>query len=220
MSLVCPPSWWQQAQATNRPTRAPSHGHLPECRLYRVGSGPTQLFLGALPGWGGGGPVGFCCFYTNRCIMGAPLAQGKALEGTDRHSGKHVTHRTRVASPCLGTCNTAQFTQEYAPNRTHCSEHVWLLHTSDAQHSARMWHLEACTYIASLPTGTTNMHSGPEHTLTHRACVWRWHAEPGNIAGHTQGTCMHTHMQSSAHTSGTCMHRDMQFAVHTGKGGW
>lgn len=64
------------------------------------------------------------------------------------------------------------------------------------------------------------MHAGPEHTLTHRACVWRLHAEPGNTAGHTQGTCMHKHMQSSAHTSGTCMHRDLHFAVHTGKWGW
>lgn len=134
VSLVCPSSWWQHAQATNHPTRAQSHRHFPGCRLYHAASGPAQLSLGTVPGWGGGGSVHFCCFYTSRCNMGAPLAQGKALMGIDRHSGKHVTHCTRVASPCLGTCNTAEFTPEHAPNIPHCSAHMWLLHTSDSQH--------------------------------------------------------------------------------------
>ena len=141
VSLVCPPSWWQHAQATNHRSRVLSHGHLPEYRLYHVGSGPTQLFLGTLPGWGGGGSVRFYCLYTNICNMGAPLAQGKALEGIDRRSGKHVTHCTRVAYPCLGTCNIAELTPEYAPNIPRCSVHMWFLHTSDAQHSAHMWRL-------------------------------------------------------------------------------
>lgn len=35
---------------------------------------------------------------------------------------------------------------------------------------------------------------------------------------HTQGTCMHKHVQSSAHTNGTCMHKDMQFVAHMGEG--
>lgn len=134
VSLVCPSSWWQHAQATNHPTRAQSHRHFPGCRLYHAASGPAQLSLGTVPGWGGGGSVHFCCFYTSRCNMGAPLAQGKALMGIDRHSGKHVTHCTRVASPCLGTCNIAEFTPEHAPNIPHCSAHMWLLHTSDSQH--------------------------------------------------------------------------------------
>lgn len=62
-------------------TRALSHGQLSRYRLSHVGLGSTQLFLGTVPGWGGS--VHLCGFYTNRCNMGAPLAQRKALVGEE-----------------------------------------------------------------------------------------------------------------------------------------
>lgn len=49
--------------------------------LSHVGLGSTQLFPGTVPGWGGS--VHLCGFYTNRCNMGAPLAQRKALVGEE-----------------------------------------------------------------------------------------------------------------------------------------
>lgn len=117
VSPVSPPSWWLHDQATNSLTRALSRGHLSGYCLSRVGLGSTQLFLGTVPGWGGS--VHLCGFYTNRCNMGAPLAQRKALVGEETW-GKHVTYCTRVASPCLETYNIT------AMNTRICSKHATL----------------------------------------------------------------------------------------------
>lgn len=86
--------------------------------------------------------VHFCCLYTNRCTMGAPLAQEKSLVGIDRHSGKHVTHCTRIVFPCLETCNIAVYTR-VCTNIPHCSVCVWLLlkETQGTQHTSDSWKL-------------------------------------------------------------------------------
>lgn len=45
-----------------------------------------------------------------------------------------------------------------------CGSYVQVTHS--AEHICGI-----CKHIAFLPTGTSNMYSGPEHMLTHHACV-------------------------------------------------
>lgn len=80
VSLVCPPSWWQHAQAT-KPDQGPEPWHLPGYCLNHVGSGPTPLSLGTVPGWGGGGSVHFCCFYSKQMQHGGAPGTGRGTCG-------------------------------------------------------------------------------------------------------------------------------------------
>lgn len=81
VSLVCPSSWWQHAQATNCLTRALSHGHLPRYHLNHVGSGPTQLSLGIMPGWGGGWVCTFLLLLHKQMQHGGAPGTGKGTCG-------------------------------------------------------------------------------------------------------------------------------------------
>lgn len=105
-----------------------------------------------------------------------------------RDLGKHVTYCTRVASPCLGTYNIT------AMNTRICSKHATLrgyvccfyirvthsmLHTCgtcELLHILR--HMEKAACIQDL--------SACQCICAAFACT-----QPGNIAVHTQGTCMH-----------------------------
>lgn len=78
VSLVCPPSRWQPAQATNHRTRVLSHGHLPEYTPYlgahrgRVGRSVRQEGLWELAGGS----------WTSQGLCRSRLDSVKPLEGS------------------------------------------------------------------------------------------------------------------------------------------
>lgn len=145
MSLVCPSSWWQHAQATNRLTRALSHGHLPGYRsLYHVGSGPTQLFLGTVPRWGEGRSIHFCCFYTREAPWGRPWHRERHLWNT--HTRCKYTHHTHTSLHTHKHINTLS-----ASTYTTCTH----THT----YPATPTHAHACTHYSQHINHTPHTHA-------------------------------------------------------------
>lgn len=158
MSPVGPPSWWQQAQATNLLTRGPepwtSLWVPPE--LCGLKPHPTVPGHRARMGW-----VCASLWLLHKQMQhgGAPGTE-KGTCGR-RDLGKHVTYCTRVASPCLGTCNIA------AINTRVCSKHATLQGTCVI--STYELPTAFCTHVAPVSfynysilkaQGKSNMHSG------------------------------------------------------------